>query len=104
MERALPPTLPTKEGEEPRYDFRDEGYRREAETAWRTARAMAVIYAYRIEPLLDGALGAAFETPTAPDGNLDALADAEGTPRVQPDVEPDGGGVHGAGVGLGLSE
>jgi hypothetical protein len=47
IERTLPPVLDQgKDGQEPRYDFRNPEYRKEAETCRRTARAMAIVFAY----------------------------------------------------------
>ena len=46
LESALPPMLPTKEGEPERYDLRDEGYRRRVEMCRRKARALALVSAF----------------------------------------------------------
>jgi hypothetical protein len=49
LERALPPLLPPeKEGEQPRYDFRDPGYLKSAEENRRSARALAIYSAFPV--------------------------------------------------------
>ena len=45
----MPPILPPeKEGEQPRYDFRDPGYLRQSEENRRTARALALYSAFPV--------------------------------------------------------
>lgn len=49
LERALPPVLPPeREGGQPRYDFRDPNYLRNAEEDRRVARALAIYSAFPI--------------------------------------------------------
>lgn len=49
LERALPPVLaPEREGGQPRYDFRDPDYLRNAEGDRRTARALAIYSAFQV--------------------------------------------------------